>query len=467
MPFSYHPPTGRACYICEELHQKDLTEPIIDYHNGKASSANNFPFHNWYNFVLGYSPEFPNYILRRENINSGHLVIDPFMGTGTTLICCKALGIPSKGIDANDFMVDAAKAKLDWDIDVAELRKLAGQLAQTIELELGKFNWFANSDKNVQLSLFLDAGNSLLNYSHIVENHRPQLLLQKYISDKPFAKLTIIANLINGAIHDSRIKNIFNLALNATIVPVSNIKYGPGFGIGKIKDDVDVLTVFLLKLSKIIKDLESVEAYQRNTLSCSVLGDTRFLSSYFEANSADFMITSPPYPGDHEYTKYTKLELLFRGYASTMDEFRVIKKRMLRASTTNLYNEDNDRAPIAHLDSLNHLTDLIEQRLIQDGASSGFEKLYTKVTWEYFGGMFKALAECYKVLRPGGKIALLVSDSHAFKMVHIQTAKLLQEIGYLVGYSNAEVLLWQLKTSTSHKYYNRENILILTKPLIA
>ena len=82
----------------------------------------------------------------------------------------------------------------------------------------------------------------------------------------------------------------------------------------------------------------------------------------------------------------------------------------------------------------------------------------------WLGGMAATLRECYRVLRPGGKISLLVSDSHAFKMVHIQTAELLRIVGERLGYVNAEVVLWQMKNSTSHKYQLRENILILEKP---
>ena len=110
------------------------------------------------------------------------------------------------------------------------------------------------------------------------------------------------------------------------------------------------------------------------------------------------------------------------------------------------------------------ITEEIDTRLKSDGATSGFEKLYTKLIWEYFGGMYNTLLECFKVLKPGGKIALLVSDSHAFKMVHLQTANLLQRVGEKVGFVNSEILLWQLKNSTSHKYQLRENILIMQKP---
>jgi DNA modification methylase len=133
------------------------------------------------------------------------------------------------------------------------------------------------------------------------------------------------------------------------------------------------------------------------------------------------MITSPPYPGDHEYTKYSRLELAFRGKASNQDDFRTIKRRMLQASTTNIYHDLDDSPVLNNLGSIKLVTDQIKERLDHDKATSGFEKLYTKLVWQYFGGMYKALQECLYVLKPGAKIALLVSDSHAFKMVHIET----------------------------------------------
>lgn len=156
--------------------------------------------------------------------------------------------------------------------------------------------------------------------------------------------------------------------------------------------------------------------------------------------------------------------MIFQGYASDLASFRTIKKRMIRGSTTNIYKDDNERELVKDISEIREVTDLIDARLKKDGATSGFEKLYTKLVWEYFGGMASTFSECYKVLKPGGKIALLVSDSHAFKMVHIQTAQLLKKVGEQAGFVNAEIILWQLKNSTSHKYQLRENILILQKP---
>ncbi len=463
MPFTYHPPTRTECNVCDELHSEDLREPLIDTYNGKASSANSFPFHNWYNFVLGYSPKFPRYMLERESISSADLVVDPFMGSGTTLVTCKTSGIPSKGVDANDFMVDAARTKLHWDVDIQSLKKLGNDILKRIELEFSRYRWDKEKAGD-QLHLFADFKEDRQDYLAYVQERRPAMLLQKYISDKPFARASIINDVIQAALGDNPLREFFDLALASIIVPISNVRYGPGFGIVKPRDDADVFGLFSSKLQRMFRDLESVDDAYRRVMSDVMLGDARCLSEYFEPDSVSLMITSPPYPGDHEYTKLTRLELIFKGYARSIDEFRVIKKRMLRASTTNLYNDDNDREGIEGLESIRYVTDLIHERLEHDGATSGFEKLYTKLVKEYFGGMYKALRECFRVLRPGGKIALLVSDSHAFKMVHIQTARMLQEVGERAGFVDPEIVLWQLKFSTSHKYSLRENMLILTKP---
>lgn len=465
MPFSYHPPTRTHCPVCEELHAHDLIDPIIDSHNGKASSADNFPFHNWYNFVLGYSPKFPEYMLQREKITKEDLVIDPFMGSGTTLVVAKTKGTPSAGIDANDFMVDAARAKLNWDIDVDALREARTKLLGRVRELYGAYGWF-NRDNGHQLALFdpRPKNKYQLDFKAYTEGRRPTMLDPRYMTDQIFAQALMIDDSVQANVPEGALQDLFSLALTSILVPISNVRYGPGFGLIPPRPDVDVLAIYEAKLDRMIYDLENATKEQRKTRSRVVLGDSRQLSKYFDQNSASLMITSPPYPGDHEYTKHTRLELIFRGYAENHEEFRVIKKRMLRGSTTNLYKEDNDREPISGMETLKKLTDLIEERLTSDGATSGFEGLYTKVVWEYFGGMYKALEECYQVLKPGGKIALLVSDSHAFKMVHIQTARLLQAIGEQLGFVQPEIILWQYKVSTSHKYSLRENILVLQKP---
>ena len=467
MPFKYHPPTREHCHICEELTQARTKPPIIDTHNGKASSAGNFPFHNWYYFVLGYSPQFPNYILEKYRATEESFVVDPFMGTGTTLIACKTKNIPSGGVDANDFFYDVATTKLNWNINLELIKKIRYDLLHKIPESYSDFD-FSNgngSSRNqaAQLSLFEAKGSYRQNTHEYDAHYRMKMLDPRYISEKPFVKWHIIKELIKASVEESEIKDFFNLALASILVPVSNVRYGPGFGLVTQKDDVDVYSLFRHKIDQMISDLEMVKESQKRTPSRVIKGDSREISTYFEPESVDLMVTSPPYPGDHEYTKHTRLELIAMDYAHNIDDFRVIKKRMLRGSTTNLYNQDNDQQYVKHNQNIAKITQLIDDRLKADGATSGFEKLYVKLVWEYFGGMSLVFQSALKILKHGGTFHLLVSDSHSFKMVHIQTAQILAEIGLDVGFSDAHIELWQDKVSTSHKYDLKENILTLVK----
>jgi hypothetical protein len=169
------------------------------------------------------------------------------------------------------------------------------------------------------------------------------MLLEKYISDKPLARVLLIDEVIKATVPAGPIRDFFDLALTSIIVPVSNVRYGPGFGMIKPRDDLPVLETFVEKLDRMIKDMRQTNENQKATPSDTKLGDARQLSKYFAPNSVSFMITSPPYPGDHEYTKHTRLELTFRGYATTLSEFQTIKRRMIRASTTNIFKEDKER----------------------------------------------------------------------------------------------------------------------------
>ena len=447
MAFTYHKPTRHSCPVCDELLKTDLAIPIIDTFDGRASSSNGYPFHNWYNFVLGYTPTFPEYMLKRERITKKDIVLDPFVGSGTTQLVCKLNGIESYGIDANDFMVFAASQKLNWTILPEQLLGFKEELIATYSRSAGQVNWEDTEE-----------------LANMANTDRPASLDARYISDKPLVKIQLLREAVESLVLPDEYHNLFMFAISAILVPVSNVKYGPGFGVGKIKDDVDVLDIFCKKVDMMIADLRSVTKEQQMTVSKTILGDSRHLSDYIKPNSVSLMITSPPYPGDHEYTKHSKLELIFNGYATDLTSFRTIKKRMIRGSTTNIYREDNDKRVVENIAAIKEVTDEIEARLEYDGATSGFEKLYTKLVWEYFGGMAHTLEESFSVLKPGGKIALLVSDSHAFKMVHIKTAELLQKVGEQVGFVNPEIVLWQMKNSTSHKYQLRENILILQKP---
>src|SRR5216684_1223019 len=85
--------------------------------------------HDWYRFVLSLPTHLVRRYLDRFGVTAGQCVLDPFCGTGTTLVECKKLGIASVGIERNPMAHFASQTKLDWSIDakkfVAEVHEIA------------------------------------------------------------------------------------------------------------------------------------------------------------------------------------------------------------------------------------------------------------------------------------------------------------------------------------------------------
>src|SRR5215211_3720140 len=77
--------------------------------------------HEWFRFVLSYPPHLVRDYIQRFSLNSEHRVLDPFCGTGTTIVECKKLGIASVGIEANPMAHFASQVKVEWGIDPDEL----------------------------------------------------------------------------------------------------------------------------------------------------------------------------------------------------------------------------------------------------------------------------------------------------------------------------------------------------------
>jgi hypothetical protein len=70
--------------------------------------------HDWYRFVLSFPPHLVRKYLEKFAVGRNSMVPDPFCGTGTTLVECKKLGIPSAGIEANPVAAFASGVKVDW-----------------------------------------------------------------------------------------------------------------------------------------------------------------------------------------------------------------------------------------------------------------------------------------------------------------------------------------------------------------
>ncbi len=98
------------------------------------------------------------------------------------------------------------------------------------------------------------------------------------------------------------------------------------------------------------------------------------------------------------------------------------------------------------------------------GKTSGFERLYPRVTQLYFGGMLRHLASLRPALKPGAQLAYVVGDQASYLRVMIRTGKLLANLAQSLNYRVMGIDLFRTRPSTVTGEQLREEVVLLEWP---
>lgn len=399
-------------------------------------------FHNWYRFVLAYPPHLVRKYIAEFSLQNGQTLLDPFAGTGTTLIEAKLLGIKSIGIEANPFAAFASSVKVDWEVSGDELNQIAKEIAEKASKDIREYE----SDEST------------------FESFNPEfrnLLIKDSINPLSLAKTLIVKNNIDKYSHLRCYKHLLLALAKSTVFSVSNLRFGPEVGVGKMKSVADVIFLWLGEISAMADDLRSVEG-EKFPRAEAICADSRDLTSVLPSKSIDAIITSPPYPNEKDYSRTTRLESVLLGFIKTREDLQTIKKTFIRSNTRSIYKGDNDFAWVAHQNEVEKLAEKIEKRRTQLGKTSGFEKLYPMVTKEYFGGMARHLSQLRTILRPGAKLAYVVGDQASYLRVMIRTGQTLGRIAETLGYRVEKIDLFRERFASATKEQLREEVVVLS-----
>jgi len=427
--------------------------------NGEANKLclEDRPAHDWYRFVLSFPPHLVRDYLDRFGIDRTHTVLDPFCGTGTTLVECRKHGIPSIGTEANPMAHFASRVKVDWSPDPDGLEEHAAGIAEETSKELGAEGVredpvLCMESKSPYLAL------------RTLPPERQALLLTDSMSELPLHKTLVLLDCIERH-RDDRYRDHERLALaKALVFSISNLQFGPEVGVGPKKEDAEVVTAWLSAVRAMCDDLRILRPTQ--DAPCDVhLADARQIGDILKPNSVDAVITSPPYPNEKDYTRTTRLESVILSFIRDKAELRALKHGLVRSNTRGVYKGDDDDEFISSHPKIHRLAEAIEARRIELGKTSGFERLYARVTKLYFGGMARHLAQLRTILRPGAQLAYVVGDQASYLRVMIRTGQLLADIAQSLGYELVGIDLFRTRLATATREQLREEIVVLRWPV--
>lgn len=435
--------------------------------------------HGWYRFVLGYPPHLVRKYLKALDADPGRdLVFDPFCGTATTPVEARLRGFSTMSVDANPISILATRVKLSWDINLDEIRSRLNDVLEVGAACLRRAHLTPLPEVGSQLTLFGpqlsecegdDARSTaeIFAPSALLPPEATILIPKGFISSKPLIRVLALRFAIEKIIHQQDIRDFMTLALANVIVTVAgNVGFGPEVYRLPPRDDADVLGAFANTVVRMISDLQSILVRQSRPFPPTHIfkDDARTLSSLNGYPPIGIVITSPPYPNEKDYTRSTRLESVLLGLITSKEELRALKHSLLRSNTRNVFAGDDDDIFIKDIPSVIHIAEEIEKKRLQLGKTSGFERLYHRVTKLYFGGMYRHLSALWPRLRPGARCVYVVGDQMSYFRVHIRTAQLLADVAIKAGYEVEGIDLWRTRRSTATGQDLEENVLILKRP---
>ena len=215
----------------------------------------------------------------------------------------------------------------------------------------------------------------------------PKCLSADGLIEIPFYKILLLLYQIKEMRVKNEIQDALLLALIAILVEsVGNIKFGPELYVAGNNSNADVFGLFETRIKKMAQELEKINTNFPKRTATVIEGDARDCAILLKnngINQIDIVITSPPYPAEKDYTRQTRLELIFLGYVYDRVSLQTVKKAMIRSNTKGIYKSDKDSELIQTIPEISAITDELKKKI--EGKTDGFSQLYPKVTEEYFG----------------------------------------------------------------------------------
>jgi len=343
-------------------------------------------------------------------LSPGALVVDPFVGAGTTLVVARKRGVSAIGADLSPLAVLVSNAKI----------------GPADELSL-----------RASLTLVMEA----LDGPGTAGVYRPPRL-QRAFTDPEFRALERLQQAVLGLPEADR--RILLLALLRTVRKLSRAV--PDGGWFRWRDvpsrEGEILPYFLECVEEMLPDIEKRsettghwKAYRHDARELATLSEREPILS----GGCDAIISSPPYPNRHDYSRIFQIELLMLG--ATESEVSELRRGSLRSHV-------EARSPFG-ASSVNSSPDRLVEVLDQL-PRDGLDPRVRAMIAGYFEDIALVLASCVSVLKPGGYLALVVGNvRHGGVMIPVD--EILVEIARSAGFTHLSSWVARLRGNSAQQ----------------
>ncbi|MCC6125906.1 MAG: DNA modification methylase [Pirellulales bacterium] len=367
------------------------------------------PVHRWFRFSAGFSAEWAETAIR-EYAGGIPNVLDPFAGSGTTLLAADQIGAAVYGIEAHPFLYRIARAKLFYRTDPEEYARQSMQILRKAER--------------------LEASD-LKSY--------PDLIHKCYDVDA-LKKLDVLRKALVSMADSSPAAELCWLSLIGILRKTSCANTAQWQYILPRKTKKNPLDPFVA-FRELSRQIAADMAFSQTGEPCKAklfAGDARTCEGVPD-DFAQLVLCSPPYPNNYDYADATRLEMSFmqeiRGWG---DLQRTIREKLVRSCSQHVPEKAIDLEEILSRSEVEPISDELSEvcrELAEVRLTRGGKKTYHLMVACYFLDLAQVWNSLRRVCRSPSRVCFVIGDSAPYG-VYVPVMKWLGELALAVGFKS-------------------------------
>lgn len=405
------------------MEKKDLSSTFQDNMS--------LPIHRWYRYTAGFSAEWVEQVVsdylknkKSENI----VVLDPFAGSGTTLLACDKVGVTSYGYESHPLINRIASAKLMWDVSPDRVKDLAEEVIIYAK---------ANETK---VDSFPEIVTKCYDESNLLQITSLKKGLKYYENDsKEYSMVWVgFVSMLRAASHAGTATWQYVLP-NKTKARVSG-----------------AYEAFEKQIEIMINDISQFQSYNAKKGSTLFMQDAREKSSLAD-NSIDLVVTSPPYANNYDYADATRLELSVLGEITSWRDLQTVIRPGLVRSCSQMVSRERPLTYEFLKDPL--LTPIYDEiyevckTMEAEKENHGGKKNYYTMIALYFLDLAKIWQDLRRVCKEDSLVCFVIGDSAPYG-VYVPVDEWLGRLAISAGFKE----YWFEKTRDRNvKWKNRKH----------
>lgn len=394
--------------------------------NGQSSSRKESTYltHGLHRYKGKFYPQLCRSLINIAGIEAGDLVLDPFMGSGTTLVECATCGIDSIGFDLNPLAHLIASTKVELLRTTTDrlfvcLRRFEVALARECR-EIG-LSWYGigcpepDGEQSFS-SVILAKECGLPEAAGEIARWFPPAVCQKLVAVLRAVK----------RVEGSAFRRLVQVCLSDHIRSVSQ-QDSRDLRVRRRAQEIDDAPLLSLLSNKLVKELDKLKAGLdvlggpvKVDVACAELRDARALERkehpILSRRRVDAIVTSPPYANALPYIDTDRLSLLVLGLLSTRQrnqlQKQIIGNREIHNGVRRTLEEELEGPhgirtfPTAVASQIRRILNENRRHVV------GFRRRnVSALLYQYFRDMRTVMAKLQGVVRPFGRAYVVVGDS--------------------------------------------------------